>query len=177
MLHYKRHYSDYLTFVGFTILNRWVLRVVEQQHYGVELLPGPVVSAQRYDEVVETVSRRLCRHYNQLILEAVRLGILKAVMCAALDGGRQFNQKLVGLFTQRHIRHQDGLAHVNFWHCFISGVLYSWKPHIFHNISVSNCQFRGHFSKGDTAWQVKKKPQYKDICLWPKNKWKDYQIM
>ena len=61
-----------------------VLRVVQQQHYGVELLPGPIVGAQRDDEVVETVSRRLCRHYNQLILEAVCFGILKAAVCAAL---------------------------------------------------------------------------------------------
>lgn len=74
-----------------------VLRVVQQQHYGVELLPGPIVSAQRDDEVVQTVSCRLCRHYNQLILEAVRLCILKAVMCTALDGDRQFNRKSVGL--------------------------------------------------------------------------------
>lgn len=60
------------------------LRVVQQQHYGVELLPGPIVRTQRDDEVIETISCRLRGHYNQLILEAICLGILKTAMCTAL---------------------------------------------------------------------------------------------
>lgn len=62
------------------------LRVVQQQHDRVQLLPGPIVGAERDNEIVETISCRLGRNYNQLILEAVRLGILKAVVRAALTG-------------------------------------------------------------------------------------------
>lgn len=73
-----------------------VLRVVQQQHYGVELLPGPIISSQRDYEVVETISCSLRRHYNQLIFEAVRFGVLKAVVCAAL-GREEFNEESVRL--------------------------------------------------------------------------------
>lgn len=62
------------------------LLVIQQQHDGVELLARPVVGSQRDDEVVEAVPCRLCRHYDQLVLKAVGLGVLEAVMHAALDG-------------------------------------------------------------------------------------------
>lgn len=62
-----------------------VLLVVQQQHYGVELLPGPIVRTQRDDEIVEAVSRRLRGHYDQLVLEAVRFGVHEAAVCAALE--------------------------------------------------------------------------------------------
>ena len=57
-----------------------VLRVVQQQHDGVQLLAGAVVSPQRDDEVVEAVPGRLCRHDDQLVLEAVRFGVLEAAV-------------------------------------------------------------------------------------------------
>ena len=61
--------------------------VVEQQHDGVELLARPVVGAQRHDEVVQPVARRLRGDDDQLVLEAVGLGVLVAVVFAALPGG------------------------------------------------------------------------------------------
>lgn len=60
--------------------------VVQQQHHGVQLPAGPVVGSQRHDEVVQPVARRLGRHDNQLVLEAVGLGVLVAVVPAALQG-------------------------------------------------------------------------------------------
>lgn len=72
-----------------------VLRVVQQKNNGVELLPGPIVRSQRDDEVVQTVPRRLCRHYDQLVLEAVRFSVLKAVVCAALCGDRRLKRTSV----------------------------------------------------------------------------------
>lgn len=62
-----------------------VLRVVQQQHYRIELLSGSIVSAQGDDEVIEAVSCCLRRHDNQLILKAVGLGILEAAVRAALS--------------------------------------------------------------------------------------------
>ena len=63
--------------------------VVQQQHDGVELSAGPVVGPERHDEVVQPVARRLRRHDDQLILEAVGLGVFIAVVLAALRGRRQ----------------------------------------------------------------------------------------
>lgn len=60
--------------------------VVQQQHDRVQLPAGPVVGSQRHDEVVQPVARRLGRHDNQLVLEAVGLGVLVAVVPAALQG-------------------------------------------------------------------------------------------
>lgn len=60
--------------------------VVQQQHDRVQLPAGPVVGSQRHDEVVQPVARRLSRHDNQLVLEAVGLGVLVAVVPAALQG-------------------------------------------------------------------------------------------
>lgn len=59
-------------------------RVVQQQDNGVELLPGPVIRPQRHDEVVEAVAGGLGRHNDELVLEAVGLGVLEAVVPAAL---------------------------------------------------------------------------------------------
>lgn len=70
---------------GRTPLEKYLL-VVQQQHDGVELLAGAVVGAQRDDEVVEAVARCLCRNDDQLVLEPVGFGILKAVVFAALCG-------------------------------------------------------------------------------------------
>lgn len=58
--------------------------VVQQQHNGVELPAGPVVGPQWHDEVVQPVACRLCRDDDQLVLEAVGLGVLIAVVLAAL---------------------------------------------------------------------------------------------
>lgn len=62
--------------------------VVQQQHDGVELPAGSVVGPQRHDEVVQPVARRLRRHDDQLVLEAVSLGVLVAVVFAALPRAR-----------------------------------------------------------------------------------------
>lgn len=71
------------------------LRVVQEQHYGVELLPGSIVSTQRDNEVVEAVPRRLRRHDDQFVLKAVGLGILEAAVRAALREGKDGSQALV----------------------------------------------------------------------------------
>lgn len=71
------------------------LRVVQKQHYGVELLPGSIVSTQRDNEVVEAVPRRLRRHDDQFVLKAVGLGILEAAVRAALREGKDGSQALV----------------------------------------------------------------------------------
>lgn len=67
-------------------------RVVQQQDDGVQLLPGPVIRPERHDEVVEAVAGSLGRHDDELVLEAVGLGVLEAVVPAALgkrgDKGR-----------------------------------------------------------------------------------------
>lgn len=60
-------------------------RVVQQQDDGVELLPGAVISPQGHDEVVEAVAGGLGRHDDELVLEAVRLGVLETVVPAALE--------------------------------------------------------------------------------------------
>lgn len=75
------------------------LRVVQEQHYGVELLSGSIVSTQRDNEVVEAVSRRLRRHDDQFVLKAVGFGILEAAVRAALTEGRDGSRVLV--VTQR----------------------------------------------------------------------------
>lgn len=77
-----------------------VLRVVQEQHYGVELLPGPIVSAQGDDEVVEAVPRRLRRHDDQLVLKAVGLGILEAAVRAALRGWKRWQPGVQRHFTE-----------------------------------------------------------------------------
>ena len=46
----------------------------------------PVVGAQRHDEVVQPIARGLRRDNDQLVLEAVGLGIFVAVVLAALEG-------------------------------------------------------------------------------------------
>lgn len=64
-------------------------RVVQQQDDGVELFPGPVISPQGHDEVVEAVAGGLSRHDDELVLEAVGLGVLEAVVSAALEEERR----------------------------------------------------------------------------------------
>lgn len=65
------------------------LLVVQQQHNGVELLAGAVVRPQWHDEVVEPVPSRLRRNDDQFVLEPVGLGVLKAVVFAALRMGQR----------------------------------------------------------------------------------------
>lgn len=64
-------------------------RVVQQQDDGVELLPGSVISPEGDDEVVEAVAGGLGRHNDELVLEAIGLGVLEAVVPAALGEKRQ----------------------------------------------------------------------------------------
>lgn len=65
------------------------LLVVQQQDNWVELLAGPIVGAKGDDEVVEPIASRLCRNDDQLVLKPIGFGIFKAVVLAALCGGRQ----------------------------------------------------------------------------------------
>lgn len=62
-----------------------LLRVVQEQHDWVELFFWPIISPQRYDEVVQSVPGRLGRHNYELVLKAVRFGILKAIMFTTLQ--------------------------------------------------------------------------------------------
>lgn len=57
---------------------------LQQQHYGVQLLPGSVIGPQRYDEVVEAVPCALGRHDDQFVLEAVRARVLIGHMVTGL---------------------------------------------------------------------------------------------
>lgn len=59
---------------------------LQQQHDGVELLPGSVVGPQRHDEVVQTVPRALRRHDDQFVFEAVRAGVLEKGVVTRLRG-------------------------------------------------------------------------------------------
>lgn len=57
---------------------RWVfLHALQQQHNGVELLPGSVIGPQRDDKVVQPVACALGRHDDQLVLEPVGAGVLE----------------------------------------------------------------------------------------------------
>jgi len=50
---------------------------LQQQHDGVELLPGSVVGSERHNEVVQAVSGTLRGHNDQFVIEAVGAGVLK----------------------------------------------------------------------------------------------------
>lgn len=84
---------------GLGICRQAASLVVQQQHDGVELLAGSIVGAQRDDEVVQPVARRLRRNDDQLVLEAIGLGVLVAVVLAALRGGGRPRQPLVANIT------------------------------------------------------------------------------
>lgn len=60
------------------------LHALQQQHDGVELLPGSVIGPQRHNEVVQTVPRALRRHDDQFVLEAVGPGILEKGVVTSL---------------------------------------------------------------------------------------------
>lgn len=103
------HYdiSMFCIFVGVKIIMHQAgtgvhrdLLIVQEQNYWVELFSGPIISSQGNYEVVEPISCHLCRHYNQLILEAIRLSILKAIMFAAL-GGDRVQQEVVRLLAEK----------------------------------------------------------------------------
>lgn len=68
-------------------------RIIQQQHNGVEFFPGSVISPERHDEVIEAVPRRLGRHDDELVFEAVSLRVLKAVVPAALGADRYFSEQ------------------------------------------------------------------------------------
>jgi len=60
-------------------------RVIQQQHNGIQLLPGSVIGTQRHYEVVQAVSCCLSRNDNQLVLETIRLGIFKTIVPTTLN--------------------------------------------------------------------------------------------
>jgi len=65
------------------------LLVVQQQHNWVQLFAGPIVRTKRDNEVVQAVPSRLRRNDDQFVLKTVGFGIFKAVVLAALRGGKQ----------------------------------------------------------------------------------------
>lgn len=65
------------------------LLVVQQQHDRVQLFAGPIVRAKGDDEVIQSVPCRLRRNNNQFVLKPVGFGVFKAVVLAALCGGRR----------------------------------------------------------------------------------------
>lgn len=62
------------------------LHALQQQHDGVELLPGSVVGPQRHNEVVQTIPCALRRHDDQFVFEAVGAGILEKGVVTSLGG-------------------------------------------------------------------------------------------
>lgn len=60
---------------------------LQQEHDGVQLLPGSVIRSQRHDEVVEAVTGAFSRHDDQLVLETVRAGVLVGHVMARLGHG------------------------------------------------------------------------------------------
>lgn len=73
----------FASIVGVSALGSHAL---QQQHDGVELLPGSVVGPQRHDEVVQAVPRALRRNNDQFVPEAVRAGILERDVVTGLRG-------------------------------------------------------------------------------------------
>lgn len=65
------------------------LLVVQQQHNWIQLFAGPIVRTKGDDEVIQSVPSRLRRNDNQFVLKPVGFGVFKAVVLAALCGGRQ----------------------------------------------------------------------------------------
>lgn len=81
-------------------LRRVVLdsHALQQEHYGVQLLPGSVVRSQRHDEVVEAVPGAFSRHDDQLVLESVRASVLVGHVLARLghkEIKRTWREKLI----------------------------------------------------------------------------------
>lgn len=62
---------------------------LQQQHNGVELLPGSVVGPQRHNEVVQPVPCALRRHNDRLVFEAVGASILEKGVVASLEERRK----------------------------------------------------------------------------------------
>ena len=62
-----------------------LLRVVQEQHNGVELFLWPVIGPQWHKEVVQAVPCRLGGHNYELVLKAVRFGVLEAVVLTTLQ--------------------------------------------------------------------------------------------
>lgn len=57
---------------------------LQQEHYGVQLLPGSVIRSQRHDEVVKAVPGAFSRHDDQLVLETIRASVLVGHVLARL---------------------------------------------------------------------------------------------
>lgn len=53
------------------------LHALQQQHDGVELLPGSVVGPQRHNEVIQTIPCTLGGHNDQFVFEAIGASVLK----------------------------------------------------------------------------------------------------
>lgn len=73
-------------------------RVIQQQHNGVELSPGSVISSERHDEVIETVPRGLGWHNDEFVLKSVRFGIHKTVVPAPLHTKKEEKQQHTGIW-------------------------------------------------------------------------------
>lgn len=122
-----------LTSAEFNLNNRLYVpsHGLQQQHNGVELLPGPVVGPQRHDEVVQPVPCALRRHNDRLVFEAVGAGILEKGVVASLEekrkachGGRvacevnpwNKGSKLLKSSTLSMRRQQKGIFSWSRWH-------------------------------------------------------------
>lgn len=78
------------------------LLVVQQQHDWVQLFAGPIVCTKGDNEVIQPVPSRLRRNDNQFVLKPVGFGIFKAVVLAALCGGRQRRDSAPGSRPPTH---------------------------------------------------------------------------
>lgn len=59
-------------------------RIIQQQHDGVQFFPRSVIGSQWHYEVVQAISSCFSRNDDQLVLEAIRLGVLKTVVPTTL---------------------------------------------------------------------------------------------
>lgn len=100
-------------------------RIIQQQHDGVELFPGSVISPERNNEVIKAVPRRLDWHDDELVFKAVSLRILKTAVPAALCADRYVRRLWVmgrDAFERRRPptwssrKQQNGAFSTNRWH-------------------------------------------------------------
>lgn len=73
-------------------------RVIQQQDNGVEFFPRSVISSERHNEVIETVSGSLSRHNDEFIFKTISLSILKTVVPATLQSEQKKKK------TDRYLR-------------------------------------------------------------------------
>lgn len=100
-------------------------RIIQQQHDGVELFPGSVISPERNNEVIKAVPCRLDWHDDELVFKAVSLRILKTAVPAALCADRYVRRLWVmgrDAFERRRAptwssrKQQNGAFSTNRWH-------------------------------------------------------------